>query len=131
IGQDSLMQDISGLPEAGQQLINSYGEGGFRISGVRYEGSVLVLPGKTSSWSVSSLEELTVESLDVITGAVPAVEILLIGCGANMGFIEESIRKPLRTQGITIDSMDSGAAARTYNVLLLEGRRVAAALIGA
>jgi len=125
------MQDISGLPEEGQQLINSYGEGGFRISGVRYEGSVLVLPSHTSEWSVASLEDLTLESLEQITKAEPAVEILLIGCGANMGFIEESIRKPLREKGITIDSMDSGAAARTYNVLLLEGRRVAAALIAA
>lgn len=125
------MQDISGLPEEGQQLINSYGEGGFRISGVRYEGSVLVLPSQTSEWSVASLEDLNLESLEQITKAEPAVEILLIGCGANMGFIEESIRKPLREKGITIDSMDSGAAARTYNVLLLEGRRVAAALIAA
>lgn len=125
------MQDISGLPEEGQQLINSYGEGGFRISGVRYEGSVQVLPNKTSNWSVASLDDLTVESLDDIINAEPAVEILLIGCGANMGFIEENIRKPLREKGITIDSMDSGAAARTYNVLLLEGRRVAAVLIAA
>lgn len=125
------MQDISGLPEEGQQLINSYGEGGFRISGVRYEGSVQVLPNKTSNWSVASLDDLNVESLDDIINAEPAVEILLIGCGANMGFIEENIRKPLREKGITIDSMDSGAAARTYNVLLLEGRRVAAVLIAA
>ncbi|MFT6558660.1 Mth938-like domain-containing protein [Sneathiella sp.] len=123
------MQDISGLPKEGQQLINSYGEGGFRVSGVRHEGSVIVFPDETTSWAVVDLGELTLDSLDTVMQATPPVEILLIGCGASMGFIDDSIRRPLREKGITIDSMDSGAAARTYNVLLLEGRRVAAALI--
>ncbi|MEP3245221.1 MAG: Mth938-like domain-containing protein [Sneathiella sp.] len=123
------MQDISGLPKEGQQLINSYGEGGYRVSGVRYEGSVLVFPDKTEPWSVASMEDVTLDSLQAIREADPAVEILLIGCGTSMAFIEDSIRAALREKGITIDAMDSGAAARTYNVLLLEGRRVAAALI--
>ncbi|MBL4741063.1 MAG: Mth938-like domain-containing protein [Sneathiella sp.] len=123
------MQDISGIPDAGQQLINSYGNGGFRISGERYEGSVLIVPEKTSPWSLSDINDLTVESLQPIFEAEKPIEILLIGCGASMIFIEESVRKPLREKGITIESMDSGAAVRTYNVLLLEGRRVAAALI--
>lgn len=123
------MQDISGLPEEGQQLVNSYGDGGFRISGVRHEGSILIFPNETKPWSVDSIADLTAESLQPIMDAEPAVEILLIGCGSNMAFIEESVRKALRDKGISIDSMDSGAAVRTYNVLLLEGRRVAAALI--
>ncbi len=123
------MQDISGLPEPGQQLVNSYGDGGFRISGVRYEGSVLLFPDQTQPWPITSIENLTEDSLEAVMAAEPAVEILLVGCGANMAFIEEEIRRPLREKGITIDSMDSGAAVRTYNVLLLEGRRVAAALI--
>lgn len=123
------MQDISGIPEAGQQLVNSYGDGGFRVSGVRHEGSILIFPDETKPWSVASIADLTAESLQTVIEAEPAVEILLIGCGSNMAFIEESIREALRDKGISIDSMDSGAAARTYNVLLLEGRRVAAALI--
>lgn len=123
------MQDISGIPEEGQQLVNSYGDGGFRISGVRYDGNIIVLPNATSAWDIGSIEDLTVEALEPITNAVPAVEILLIGCGANMAFIDEGVRRALRAKGITIDSMDSGAAVRTYNVLLLEKRRVAAALI--
>jgi len=123
------MQDISGIPDAGQQLINSYGDGGFRISGERYKGSVLIVPEKTHPWSLTDINDLTVDSLQPILEAEPPVEILFIGCGANMVFIEESVRKPLRERGITIESMDSGAAVRTYNVLLLEGRRVAAALI--
>ncbi|OUR78293.1 hypothetical protein A9Q83_07920 [Alphaproteobacteria bacterium 46_93_T64] len=123
------MQDISGIPEEGQQLVNSYGDGGFRISGVRYEGNVIVLPDQTSAWNIASIEDLSIEALAPIINATPAVEILLIGCGAVMAFIEDDIRNALRAKGITIDSMDSGAAVRTYNVLLLEKRRVAAALI--
>lgn len=125
------MQDISGLPKEGQQLVNSYGDGGFRVSGVRHEGSVLIFTEETVAWPVTTMDELTVDALQAVIEAEPAVEILLIGCGASMAFIDESIRRPLREKGITIDSMDSGAAVRTYNVLLLEGRRVAAALIAA
>lgn len=123
------MQDISGTPEEGQQLVNSYGDGGFRISGVRYEGNVIILPDQTLEWSFENISDLTLESLQPILDAEPAVEILLIGCGKSMAFIEEGLRQSLRQRGIIIDSMDSGAAVRTYNVLLLEKRRVAAALI--
>ncbi|WP_025898681.1 Mth938-like domain-containing protein [Sneathiella glossodoripedis] len=123
------MQDISGTPEEGQQLVNSYGDGGFRVSGVRYEGNIIILPDQTLNWSLERIDELTVESLQPVLDAEPAVEILLIGCGGMMAFIEEEVRAKLRSKGITIDSMDSGAAVRTYNVLLLEKRRVAAALI--
>lgn len=122
------MQDISGLPDEGQQLVNGYGDGGFRVSGVRYEGNIIILPDQTLNWSLETIAELTVEALEPVLKADPAVEILLIGCGATMAFIEEDVRQALREKGITIDSMDSGAAVRTYNVLLLEKRRVAAAL---
>ena len=123
------MQDISGRPKEGQQLINGYGEGGFRVSGIRYEGSVLILPEKTLAWPLASIAELSLESLADLTEADSSIEILLIGCGDGMAFIEDDIRLPLREQGIVIDAMNTGAAVRTYNVLLLEGRRVAAALI--
>ena len=123
------MQDISGLPEEGQQLVNSYGDGGFRISGVRFEGNVIILPDQTIEWSLQAIEDLSIESLQPVLDADPSIEILLVGCGKSMAFIDEGLRSQLRGRGIIIDSMDSGAAVRTYNVLLLEKRRVAAALI--
>ncbi|MZR30839.1 Mth938-like domain-containing protein [Sneathiella litorea] len=123
------MQDISGLPKEGQQLINSYGDGGFRVSGVRYEGSVLVLPEKTENWSLTDIGALSLDSLDTLIENSDEIDILLIGCGGGMVFIEEDIRNSLREKGIVIDAMSTGAAVRTYNVLLLERRRVAAAMI--
>lgn len=123
------MQDISGRPEAGQQLINSYGDGGFRVSGIRYEGSVLIMPESTSAWPLSSIDTLSIDSFDLLKSQEANVEILLLGCGENMAFVDEDIRASLKADGIVIDAMDTGAAVRTYNVLLLEGRHVAAALI--
>ncbi|MBO0334652.1 Mth938-like domain-containing protein [Sneathiella sp. CAU 1612] len=123
------MQDISGLPKEGQQLINGYGDGGFRVSGVRYEGSVLILPEKTESWSLTDIEALSLDSLDSLAQNSDEIDILLIGCGEGMAFIEDDIRASLRAKGVVIDAMSTGAAVRTYNVLLLERRRVAAALI--
>lgn len=123
------MQDISGLPQEGQQLINGYGDGGFRVSGVRYEGSVLILPEKTENWSLADIDEISLDSLASLVENSDEIEILLIGCGEGMAYIEDDIRNALREKGIVIDAMGTGAAVRTYNVLLLERRRVAAALI--
>ena len=123
------MQDISGLPKEGQQLINGYGDGGFRVSGVRYEGSVLILPEKTENWSLDDIDGISLDSLASLTENSDEIEILLIGCGEGMAYIEDEIRSSLRDKGIVIDAMSTGAAVRTYNVLLLERRRVAAALI--
>ena len=123
------MQDISGLPEEGQQLINGYADGGFRVSGQRYEGNILIFTDATKAWDIEDINALTTDHLKDVLEADPKVEILLIGCGENMAFIDEGLRNTFRANGTTIDSMDTGAAVRTYNVLLLEGRRVAVALI--
>src|SRR5690606_9946487 len=123
------MQDISGLPKEGQQLINSYGDGGFRVSGIRYEGSILIEPEKTRPWSLDDIAALDLDSLSTLLDNAAGIDILLIGCGAGMVFIEEDIRAAFRAKGVVIDVMNTGAAVRTYNVLLLERRQVAAALI--
>ena len=64
-----------------RQLIQGYAAGGFRIAGVRHEGSVLVLPERTLAWPVAAPEQITAESLAPIAAAEPAVEILLLGLG--------------------------------------------------
>ncbi len=116
------------IPE-GRQVIETYGDGRFRISGVVYEGSVLVFPDRALAWPVARFEELSAESLEEIAAAGEAVEVLLLGCGPQMNLVPKEIREPLRKAGVVIDAMDTGAAARTYNVLMAEDRRVAAALI--
>jgi uncharacterized protein len=123
--------DVTPLIPQGRQIIEGYGEGGFRISGRRIEGSVLVFPDKAVPWPVSEIAALSLGSLDEIgtAGRAGSVELLLVGTGPRMAQIDRNLRQALRADGVVIEAMDTGAACRTYNVLMAEGRRVAAALI--
>jgi uncharacterized protein len=121
--------DITPLIPTGRQIIQSYGDGGFRISGTRHEGSVLIFPVQTLLWPVVEVEAMTEEALAAVALAEPKVEILLLGTGARLRTIPAALRRSLRGLGVAVDVMDTGAACRTYNVLLAEERRVAAALI--
>ncbi|MBY0431930.1 MAG: Mth938-like domain-containing protein [Rhodospirillales bacterium] len=121
--------DITPLISADRQVIQAYGDGGFRISGRGHTGSVLIFPGRTEVWPVASLAEVTLANLEAVSREQPAIEILLIGTGSRMQLLPASVRRQLREAGIVADLMDTGAACRTYNVLMMEDRRVAAALI--
>ena len=119
--------DVTPLIPQGRQIIEAYGEGGFRISGQRVDGSVIVFPDKVVAWA----GDMSAGDLQPVSAAGQAgsVELLLIGTGARMTQIDRSLRQTLRAAGVVIEAMDTGAACRTYNVLMAEGRRVAAALI--
>jgi uncharacterized protein len=121
--------DITPVIGADRQVINGYGDGGFRISSVRFEGSVLVFPERVQAWPLATISELTEASLAAVLEHRPGIELLLLGCGRNMAAVPRELRANLRAAGIVIDAMDTAAACRTYNVLLAEERRVAAALI--
>ena len=123
------MVDITPLVPAGRQVIQGYGDGGFRIGGEAYRGSVLVFSSTTLSWPVTALHQLTPDSLARVSAAEPAVEILLIGCGREIAPLPAEVRRGLQQRGIAAETMDTGAACRTFNVLLSEDRAVAAALI--
>jgi uncharacterized protein len=112
-----------------RQVIAGYGPGLFRISGTVYTGSVLVFPDRTVSWPVTALEGATPESLAAVCEAEPAVEVLLLGVGERNRPLPAGLRNALREAGVVVDGMDTGAACRTYNVLMAEDRRVAAALV--
>ncbi|CAA7613261.1 conserved hypothetical protein [Magnetospirillum sp. LM-5] len=111
------------------QLINGYGDGGFTVAGTRHEGSVLILATQTLAWSPRSLDEVIPESLAELFQAGPRPTVLLLGCGKGMRPVPKPLRDACRPLGIVVEPMDTGAACRTFNVLLTEGRDVAAALI--
>jgi uncharacterized protein len=113
----------------GRQQIQAYREGGFTVAGTSHEGSLLVMPERTLPWRVDTLAAVTVDSMAPITEAEPAVELLILGCGREFAPAPPSLREALRAHGIVIEAMATPAACRTYNVLLAEDRRVAAALI--
>ena len=123
--------DVTPLIPAGRQIIESYGGGRFRVSGSVFEGSVLVLTDRTLPWPVADIAVATFESLAAVAEAsrAGAIDLLLLGCGTRMAPPPAGLRQALRDLGVVLEPMDTGAACRTYNVLMAEGRRVAAALI--
>lgn len=121
--------EVTPLIPEGRQLVQSYRPGGFTVSGIRHAGSIIVLPDRTLPWAASVVGEVTAESLAPLRDARPPVELLLLGTGQGFALVDPTLRAALRTLGIVVDGMTTPAAARTYNVLLAEGRRVAAALL--
>jgi len=120
--------EITPVASGGRQLIESYGGGGFQVSGERYRGSILVMPERTLAWPVTTVEELSPESLEPLV-ALGAFDVVLLGCGPVMVQVPADLRAVVRERGLALEPMDTGAACRTYNVLISEQRQVAAALI--
>ena len=121
--------DVSPLTPAGRQMIEAYGDGGFRISGLAHRGSVLVMPERTLAWAVTAVDRLSLDHFSDLLPFGREIDVLLLGCGRRVALIAPALRAELRQAGMVLEAMDTGAACRTYNVLASEDRRVAAALI--
>ena len=111
----------------GRNLFTGYGPGYVSVNGTRWESSVIVLPDRTESWGVAGFDALT-EGIFTRLAELP-IEILLLGCGSRLRFPHPRLTQALMRAGIGLEVMDTPAACRTYNFLLEEGRRVAAALL--
>lgn len=109
----------------GRQLIERYGAAGFRVSGVIFTGPVLVFPERTILWENAAP---TIEGLAPVV-AEGGIELMILGLGRRGAPVAPSLRAALKVRGIGVEAMSTGAACRTYNVLLAEERRVAAALL--
>ncbi|MBT5572372.1 MAG: hypothetical protein HOJ90_14235 [Alphaproteobacteria bacterium] len=116
-------------PREVYQVVEAYGTKRFRISGEVYESSVLVFPERTIAWNVARFDDMKPADFEPILESAEGIEILLLGCGERMQLVSQELRGPLRAAGVVIEPMDTGAAARTFNLLLSEDRQVAAALI--
>ncbi len=122
--------DITPLIPEDLKVIDSYGPGRFMIGGEAFEGGVLVFPNRVLAWPVSGFTALTPDDFAAVGAAEPKVEVLLLGTGARTEFLRPSVKSDIKAvAGLSPEGMDTGAACRTYNILLSEGRRVAAALI--
>jgi uncharacterized protein len=114
---------------ASAQIIRTYGPGRFLISDREWREPVLVTPNVTLPWKVARAEELSLESVASLKDITPPPELLVLGCGARAMFVPPPLRAALKGAGLALEVVDTGSACRIYNVLLAEGRRVAAALI--
>ncbi len=113
----------------GTAPIDAYGNGGFRFAGMSHKGSILALPGGIQAWPVEDTDDLTTDLLQPILRQSDAIEVLLFGTGPEFRIMPDAAVEILRDAGLQPDLMNTGAAVRTYNVLLAENRAVAAALI--
>jgi len=109
--------------------VEAYGDGGFRLMGRRVEGSVFVRESGFFPFAFDELDALTADAIDQALAPHETPEILIIGTGINMALLPKELRLHLDKNGIGYDVMSTGAAARTYNVLTIEGRNVAALLL--
>ena len=121
--------EFTEIKSSEEAFIAGYGDGGFRMGESRFEGSMLITPTGFYPWDVNTKEDITVESMKPILEAFQSIEILIVGMGKSMAFLTKEVRDAFADKKIAVEVMDTGAAARTYNVLLQEGRKVTAALI--
>ncbi len=113
----------------GRAPIDAYGNGGFRFADMSHMGSILCLPSGVYGWKPKNMAALALEDVERILAEAGDIEVLLFGMGDDLRPIPKPLREALRARNIASDPMSTGAAVRTYNVLLAEERRVAAALI--
>jgi uncharacterized protein len=110
--------------------IDAYGDGGFRLAGEWREGSVLILDDEPRSWDVARSDQLTLDALKpVLEAGRESVEMVLLGMGPKNALPPREVREALRAAGIGLEFLDTPGAAKLYNLLTAEGRKLAAALI--
>lgn len=128
------MVDVTPLVKKGQQIIQSYAGGVFKVNGKTYEHALIVTPENAWRWGVGDIvdvEALEITHFDELIKQANEIDVVLLGCGSTMAFLPPKLRVELKAAGLSVDIMDTGAACRTYNVLMAEGRRVACALLPA
>ena len=121
--------DISPVDFEGRNIIQSYGNGKFQINDKQYDHSVLVFSDQIIPWAPIDTNNLIVDDFKKVLTVGPIVELLLLGCGKTTWFLPLPLRDELKEMGLVLEPMDTGAACRTFNVLLGEDRRIAAALM--
>ncbi len=124
--------DVTPLVRKGQNIIQSYAGGVFKVSGKSYDHSVIISPDYIDAWdinAVSNAENLTLDHFRFFIDRADQIDVVLFGSGSEMAFLPKDVRLGLQKAGVQIDAMTTGAACRTYNVLMAEGRRVACALL--
>lgn len=121
--------DITPLVPKHLQVIEKYGDKKFTITKQEYEGSVFVFAENVISWQVTKSEEISLATLEPLLQYADDLEVVLIGGGDHHYRLPNELLTTFKEKNILIETMNTGAACRTFNVLLSEGRKVAAALV--
>lgn len=119
--------DITPLIKEDHKIIQSYGAGRFKVSDELYESAIIIFPENIFVWRPSA--ELVKGDFKLLLEKASELDVVLLGTGKAFQPISQELRGQLSAGGLNVDAMDTGAACRTYSVLMAEGRRVAAALL--
>lgn len=112
-----------------QALIDAHGGGGFRFASMSHRGSLLCLPDGIWAWAVASPDEVTNERLSLVFARAAELDFFILGTGKAPWVMPASLQARFHNARIAVDAMTTGPAVRTYNVMLMESRRVGAGLI--
>ncbi len=112
-----------------QALIDAHGGGGFRFAGMSHRGSLLCLPDGIWAWPIATPAALTEDLLTLVFARADSLDFFILGTGAETWIMPDALRLRFREAHISADTMTTGPAVRTYNVMLMENRRVGAGLI--
>ena len=113
----------------GRAPIDAYGNGGFRFADMSHRGSILCLPSGIYGWDAAENSTLDEALFERVLEESRAIEVLLVGTGSEIRLLPRALKERFRAAGMSSDPMSTGAAVRTFNVMLAESRAVAAALI--
>jgi uncharacterized protein len=119
--------DVPHLPRSAP--IEAYGKGGFAFDDMSHRGSLLCLPDGIWAWPVTKPEQIDRYSLERVFAGANGIDTLIIGTGTEVWVPPSGLREALRAVRVVLDTMQTGPAIRTYNIMMGERRRVAAALI--
>lgn len=112
----------------GPNAISRHSAEGVIVGGIEYRRSVIVpWTGPVMAWPVAALMQLTESHFVALAELAP--EVVIFGSGARIRFVPAALLRPLIERRIGIETMDTAAACRTYNVLIAEGRKAVAALL--
>jgi uncharacterized protein len=131
---DKIMPKLTTNPPDAPHLprsapIEAYGNGGFAFAEMSHRGSLLCLPDAIWAWPVTRPEQIDEVSLQKVFAAANGIDTLIVGTGTGVWLPPSHLREALRTVSVVLDAMQTGPAIRTYNIMIGERRRVAAALI--
>jgi uncharacterized protein len=113
----------------GRAPIDAYGNMGFRFAGMSHRGSIICLPSGIHGWAASDPANLNVGDFSKAIDQRAGIEVMLIGTGLEPYPLPRELRAALREAGLNAEIMTTSAAVSTFNILVEEGRQVAAALI--
>lgn len=113
----------------GRYKIDDYGNGGFRFADMSHRGSILALPTGVRAIAPRAWNEIDAATIDLALSDSGELDLFIIGTGKDLMPLASALRAKLRDAGVGCETMATGAAVRTYNMLIDEGRQIGALLI--